>query len=89
MLYYLKTDLFRSLAQTLVNPVNTTGVMGAGLAKTFKELLPGMYKEYRKLCLGGQLVIGKLFVYHVPGDAGQVVVNFPTKDNWRNPSEPG
>jgi hypothetical protein len=33
MIRYLDSDLFASPAQTLVNPVNTVGVMGAGLAR--------------------------------------------------------
>lgn len=37
-----KGDLFRSGCQCLVNPVNCVGVMGAGLAKSFKQKLPGI-----------------------------------------------
>jgi hypothetical protein len=31
MICYLNTNIFNSNAKTLVNPVNTVGVMGAGL----------------------------------------------------------
>lgn len=87
MILYLTTDLFKFPAQTLVNPVNTVGVMGKGLAKRFKVRFPEMYNEYRNLCMDGKLVTGKLFVYHVSNGTGQIVVNFPTKYNWRNPSK--
>ena len=36
MVEYLTTSPFDSPAQTLVNPVNTVGVMGKGLAVEFK-----------------------------------------------------
>ena len=37
MLTYLYSSIFDSPAQTLVNTVNTVGVMGKGIAKTFRE----------------------------------------------------
>lgn len=35
---------------TIVNPVNTVGVMGKGLAKTFRERYPEIYEPYRQAC---------------------------------------
>jgi O-acetyl-ADP-ribose deacetylase (regulator of RNase III) len=84
MLTYLTTNLFKSPAQTLVNTVNTVGVMGKGIALTFKQLYPAMYQEYRRLCQTGQLAVGKLYIYRTPN---KIVVNFPTKKHWRNPSQ--
>ncbi|HXV97424.1 MAG TPA: macro domain-containing protein, partial [Anaerolineae bacterium] len=83
MLTYLTINLFKSPAQTLVNTVNTVGVMGKGIAKTFKQLYPEMYQEYRRLCQEKKLTIGKLYIYRTPN---KIVVNFPTKKHWRNPS---
>ncbi|MGI8307004.1 hypothetical protein [Saccharopolyspora hattusasensis] len=40
-------DLFDSRADILVNPVNTRGVMGAGLTLQFKQRFPAMFGEYR------------------------------------------
>lgn len=37
MIQYVKGNIFDSPAQTIVNPVNCKGVMGAGLAKQFKD----------------------------------------------------
>ena len=43
-------DLFASNAQTLVNTVNTVGVMGKGVAFEFKKRFPGMYNSLDALC---------------------------------------
>ena len=39
-------DIFASSMQTLVNPVNTVGVMGRGLALQFKNTYPEMFLIY-------------------------------------------
>ena len=83
MLTYLTINLFHSPAQTLVNTVNTVGVMGKGIALVFKQLYPDMYHQYRHLCKTGKLKIGTLYVYRTPN---KMIVNFPTKKHWRNPS---
>jgi O-acetyl-ADP-ribose deacetylase (regulator of RNase III) len=84
MLTYVNISLFESPAQTLVNTVNTVGVMGKGIALMFKQLYPEMYQEYRRLCQAGKLDIGKLYIYRTPN---KIVVNFPTKKHWRQPSQ--
>lgn len=83
MLTYLTTSLFDSPAQTLINPVNTVGVMGKGIALVFKQRYPEMYRQYRELCQAGKLDIGKLQIYRAPN---KIIVNFPTKKHWRDPS---
>jgi O-acetyl-ADP-ribose deacetylase (regulator of RNase III) len=83
MITYLDISLFDSPAQTLVNTVNTVGIMGKGIALEFKKLYPDMYQKYRALCADGQLDIGKLYVYRTPN---KIVVNFPTKRHWKQPS---
>lgn len=84
MITYLDIDLFVSPAQTLVNTVNTVGVMGKGIAAVFKQLYPDMFLKYRQICQQKKLDIGKLYVYRTPN---KIIVNFPTKKHWRNPSE--
>ncbi len=84
MLTYLYASLFDSPAQTLVNTVNTVGVMGKGIARTFRERYPAMYSEYRKLCDANRLVPGSLHMWK--GD-DHWVLNFPTKTTWRLPSK--
>ena len=83
MLTYLTINLFKSPAQTLVNTVNTVGVMGKGIALVFKQLYPEMYQQYRAQCLAGQLDIGKLHIYRTPN---KTIINFPTKKHWRSRS---
>jgi O-acetyl-ADP-ribose deacetylase (regulator of RNase III) len=84
MLTYVSGDLFESPAQTLVNTVNTGGVMGKGIALQFKKFFPEMFAEYQQLCENGQLRIGTLHVYRTPH---KQVLNFPTKEQWRKPSQ--
>jgi len=83
MLSYVTTSLFDSPAQTLVNTVNTVGVMGKGIAAKFKQRYPEMYTRYREVCAAGQLETGKLLLYRTPN---KWVLNFPTKRDWRQPS---
>jgi len=84
MLTYVQGNLLESPAQVLVNPVNTEGVMGKGLAKDFKRIYPDMFKQYQRYCENGQLTVGKLWLYKTPH---KWVLNFPTKTTWRKPSQ--
>jgi O-acetyl-ADP-ribose deacetylase (regulator of RNase III) len=77
-------DLFEVKAQTIVNPVNCVGVMGGGLAKEFASRYPDMLPKYKELCRDRRLRIGTLWMYEA---ADKWILNFPTKDHWRNPSE--
>jgi O-acetyl-ADP-ribose deacetylase (regulator of RNase III) len=83
MIRYLTSDLFAATAQTLVNPVNTEGVMGAGLARAFRDRYPEMFREYRELCRERRLSIGTLHLWQGPD---RWVLNLPTKTSWRLPS---
>ena len=85
MITYVKGSLFESPAKVLVNTVNTVGVMGKGLARTFKEIYPEMFCQYQQLCERKQFPVGKLWVYKTPH---KWILNFPTKVHWRQPSEP-
>ena len=83
MITYVYDDLFSSPAQVLVNTVNTVGVMGKGIAHTFKRMYPNMFKEYKARCNSGQLTIGMLHLYKTPH---KWILNFPTKKHWRGES---
>ena len=85
MITYVVCDLFTSPARTLVNTVNTVGVMGKGIAKDFKTIYPEMFARYQKLCEKGLFNIGQLWLYRTPN---KWVLNFPTKEHWKNPSHP-
>lgn len=81
--------MLESNAQALVNTVNTVGVMGKGIALQFKKAFPNNFKAYSEACKKKEITIGKLFVtldsYLLSGD--KIIVNFPTKRDWRKPSE--
>lgn len=64
----------------LINPVNTVGVPGAGLAKQFAQAYPEATSKYITYCKTGVLTMGKIYV------KGEVCF-FPTKEDWRNPSK--
>ncbi len=78
-------DLFESDAQTLVNTVNTVGVMGKGIALGFKQRFPSMFDEYRALCEAGEVRLGRPYLWTPM--VGKSVINFPTKDHWRSQSK--
>lgn len=78
-------NLFESPAQTLVNTVNTVGVMGKGIALEYKRRYPEMFERYAKFCKDKTLTVGKLYLYRTPN---KWVLNFPTKRHWRSPSKP-
>lgn len=78
-------DLFSSDAQTLVNTVNTVGVMGKGLAAQFKSRFPAMFREYAALCERGAVELGRPYLW-VPLWPPWVL-NFPTKGHWRADSK--
>lgn len=85
MLNYTQTTVFNTNAQTLVNTVNCVGVMGAGLALEFKLRYPEMEKDYIYRCKKKEVKLGKPYLYREYEKPW--ILNFPTKDNWRNPSK--
>ncbi|WJK30319.1 macro domain-containing protein [Limosilactobacillus reuteri] len=97
MIIYTDTNLFLSPAQTLVNTVNTVGVMGRGIAKDFKRYYPHMFDHYRQICLAKQLDVGKLLISKeepvlrrrqpTGEERRRWVLNFPTKRHWRAKSK--
>lgn len=85
MIQYLNTSIFDSPSRLLVNPVNTVGVMGKGLAAQFARKYPENLEIYKYACKTGDFKIGSLQFYYAP--SGITVCNFPTKQHWRNPSK--
>lgn len=80
-----KGDILQSTTQTLVNTVNCVGVMGKGIALQFKRAYPAMYADYRKRCRQGLVKPGEPYIYKV--SESRQIINFPTKDDWKNPSK--
>lgn len=92
MIHFLKGDLFSTRVEVLVNPVNCVGVMGRGLALEFKERFPDNFQVYKRACDHGKIKPGSLYTLPVnesiviPSYRLRFIVNFPTKDHWRDPS---
>lgn len=84
MVQIVKGDIFSSPTQTIVNTINCVGVMGKGIALEYKKRYPKMFVRYKTLCDSKLINIGTLWLYK---DIDKWVLNFPTKDHWRNPSE--
>lgn len=89
MIQYITGNILDSNAQALVNTVNTMGVMGKGIALQFKKAYPNNYKAYEKASKNEEVKVGKMFVTldsnTTTGE--RIIINFPTKTNWRKPSE--
>lgn len=77
-------DIFNSGCMALVNPVNCQGIMGKGLAKEFKKRFPRNFHIYKDACAQGHLQTGRILIHE---EKCVFIINFPTKDNWRSPSE--
>jgi O-acetyl-ADP-ribose deacetylase (regulator of RNase III) len=88
MITYTKGNMLTANVEALVNPVNTEGVMGKGIALHFKERFPENYAAYRAACKNGSVQVGAMFVTEVfELDGPKWIINFPTKTSWRKPSE--
>ena len=89
MIQYKIGNLLDSESQALVNTVNTVGVMGKGIALQFKNMFPNNFKLYAKACKEKEVKIGELLVTEEETllKGKKIIINFPTKTNWRFPSE--
>lgn len=83
-IHFKSGNILNSKAAVLVNPVNTVGVMGAGLAKKFKEKYPKNYKGYNQHCKANNT----LFKYKrfVTLEKNKLIYNLATKEEYSNPS---
>ncbi len=84
MVKVLVGDLFESKCQTLVNTVNTVGIMGKGIALEFKKRFPDMFEDYVKQCAEGKVKLGEPYLYKRLTPPW--ILNFPTKEHWRSVS---
>jgi O-acetyl-ADP-ribose deacetylase (regulator of RNase III) len=87
LIRFVRGNLFDSQAEALVNAVNTVGVMGRGVALEFKHRFPENYIAYRAACRRDELVVGKMFTFETSLEQPRWIINFPTKQHWRNPSK--
>ena len=79
-------NLLEANVDALVNPVNTEGVMGKGLALQFKKAFPDSFANYERACKAGEVHVGRMHVVERLL-APRVIINFPTKKTWRQPSK--
>jgi len=84
MIKILIGDLFESKVQTLVNTVNTVGIMGKGIALEFKKRFPEMFEDYVKRCAESKVRLGEPYLYKRLTPPW--ILNFPTKGHWRSVS---
>lgn len=82
--FIIGKDIFREEADLYLITVNCHGVMGAGLAKSFKELYPDLFLKYKHDCKLKIITIGNPVIYEA--DNGKRFMMFPTKDRWQDPS---
>lgn len=84
MISYTAGNILESKTKAIVNTVNCEGFMGKGIAYQFKLKYPMNNSEYEKLCRNKQFNIGDIFLYQ---EDNKIILNFPTKDKWRNNSD--
>lgn len=85
MIKFKQGNIFDSEAKILVNPVNTDGVMGKGLAYQFKKNFPKNFENYYEKCKNKELDVGNKMIYTFEKE--KIIVNFPTKKKWRENSK--
>ena len=86
MIIWKTGNLFDSTCDALVNPVNTQGVSGSGLAKEFKSRFPkhvACYEQMQKR--RDKMKAGE--VMHVYLQDKPNIIFAATKDHWKNPSQ--
>lgn len=83
-----KGDIFTFApdVDAMVNSVNCRGVMGRGLALQFKNRFPENFQEYQERCREGSMKPGHLFVHENKGEGPSYIINFATKDHWKDNS---
>jgi O-acetyl-ADP-ribose deacetylase (regulator of RNase III) len=90
MIRFTQGNLLEADAEALVNTVNTVGVSGKGIALMFKEAFPDNFRAYEAASKAGRIAPGGLFITERRDMLGpRWIVNFATKQHWRQPSRLG
>ena len=65
MITEMTGNLFDSKAKIIGHGANACGVMGAGIAKTFRDKYPEMYKNYVELCMQHKPedMVGRVYIW--------------------------
>lgn len=88
-IFQMKGSIFDSQCECIVNPTNSIGVMGAGLARDFIRRFPdscNLYNEISRRLLAehGEALMEPWINSSI--DERWFVMMFATKINWRHPS---
>jgi len=83
MIILVRGDILKTKRETIAVPVNTVGVMGAGLAREIAARYQDAYRTYRASCKSGELRVGKLILIDWTQPK---LLMFPTKAHWREKS---
>jgi O-acetyl-ADP-ribose deacetylase (regulator of RNase III) len=87
MIEWARGNILEAKVEALVNPVNTSGVMGKGLALQFKRAYPANFEAYARACKAKQVRLGRVFAFDTGGPGlPRYILNFPTKGHWRSAS---
>lgn len=84
---FLDGDIFQSKCEALVNPVNTEGICGKGLALDFAHKFVPNYRIYQRACDLKKLTVCKMLPTGPYITQPKWIINFPTKKKWKTPSE--
>ena len=63
MIVYKTGNIFNSSAQVITNTVNCVGVMGKGLALSYKKKFPEMFYDYKVKCDKGEVTPGQPYLW--------------------------
>lgn len=85
MFKYVVGNILDTECKYILNPVNCVGTMGKGLALQIAKKYPESVGPYKKDCQHSSLSIGHLTSFKAKD--GKTIINFPTKDHWRDPSK--
>jgi O-acetyl-ADP-ribose deacetylase (regulator of RNase III) len=86
VLNFINGNIFSSKCDAIVNTVNCVGVMGKGLALQVKTLFPSVFEEYKKDCNNGNVKTGEILYYSTGKNDTKIIINFPTKQHWKDKS---
>jgi O-acetyl-ADP-ribose deacetylase (regulator of RNase III) len=88
MIRYTQGNLLDANADALVNTVNEVGVMGKGIALQFRDAFPDSARVYEHEAKAKRVHVGTMLVTAGAALLGpRLIIHFPTKKNWRQPSQ--
>ena len=73
-------NILKSDCELLINPVNTVGVMGAGLAEQFRNRYPKNYKAYKEHC--AKVTTFNEYRFFAMEEKNKIIFNFATKEHY-------